>query len=412
MGMDGGWLRAQRRAHGWDVPEMARQLVRSAPDTRGSLPDHDCLVRYIRRWERGSTGVSERYQILYVRAFGITGGEFPALAAATPGIRTGESFAPEMVAAMGSALHAARRVQAGPDRDLVAVQRDVVRAWELRQSAQYAELGGLLAGLLQDTAAYLEASRAGERVLGEVSAAVHAHNAASSLLKRLEVFEMAAIAADRAFRIARQAGDGLLAGAATLRLANVFLSGSRYGEAMETAARGADDLSPQLGGQAQAIATFGALLLTAAVAAARLGEAAQAWEFLGHAKSAASGMEAEHAGLCAVFGPVNLAIHGVQVATDLGDSREALRRAELVDVGRLPSTLIERRSTLLIDIARSQDRNGDHGAAAATLVEAERIAPLEVRYNGVARSLLADLLSSSAASGELREMAARVSAAA
>jgi transcriptional regulator with XRE-family HTH domain len=412
MGMDGGWLRAQRRAHGWDVPEMARQLARSAADARGSLPDHDCLVRYIRRWERGSTGVSERYRILYARAFGVPAGELNAVTGTTPGIHPGDSYAPEIAAVIGRALHAAGRVQDTPDWDLATVQRDVVRAWQLRQSAQYAELSGLLAGLLQNTAAYLEASRDGERVPGTVNAAVHAHNTASSLLKRLEAFEMAAIAADRAFRIARQAGDGLLVGAATLRLANVFLSGSRYGEAVETAARGADELSPRIGAQAQAIATFGALLLTAAVAAARMGEAAQAWEFLGHAKSAASGMEGEHAGLFAVFGPVNLAIHGVQVATDLGDSREALRRAELVDVGRLPAALIERRSTLLIDIARSQDRQGDHGAAGATLVEAERLAPLEVRYNGVALSLLAGLLSSRGASADVREMAARVSAAA
>jgi hypothetical protein len=194
--------------------------------------------------------------------------------------------------------------------------------------------------------------------------------------------------------------------------ANVFLSGSRYAEAIETAARGADDLSPGAGARTEEIVTFGALLLTAAVAAARMGDAAQAWEFLGYAKSAANGMAGEYAGLCAVFGPVNLAIHGVQVATELGDGREALRRAELVDASRLPATLVERRSTLLIDIARSHDRQGDYADAGATLVAAERLAPLEVRYNGVARSLLADLVSRAGASGELREMAARLTMAA
>jgi hypothetical protein len=141
-------------------------------------------------------------------------------------------------------------------------------------------------------------------------------------------------------------------------------------------------------------------------------EAAQAWEFLGHAKSAANSLAGEHAGLCAVFGPVNLAIHGVQVATELGDSREALRRAEWVDVARLPGSLVERRTTLLIDIARSQAGQSQSGAAGDTLLEAERLAPLEVRYNGAARTLLTDLLSRSRVSGELREMAARVGVAA
>jgi hypothetical protein len=173
----------------------------------------------------------------------------------------------------------------------------------------------------------------------------------SSLLKWLEAFEMAAIAADRAFCLAQQAGDGVLVGAATLRLANVFLAGSRNGEAVDTAARGADLMSPRAGVSGDGVATFGALLLTAAVAAAQMDEAAQAWEFLGHAKSAANSLAGEHVGLCAVFGPVILAIHGVQVATELGDSREALRRAERVDVARLPGSLVERRTTLLIDIA-------------------------------------------------------------
>ena len=200
--------------------------------------------------------------------------------------------------------------------------------------------------------------------------------------------------------------------AATLRSANVFLAGGRNGEAMDTAARGADVMPPRRGAGSEEIATFGALLLTAAVAAAQMDEAARAWEFLGHAKSAASSLAGEHAGLCAVFGPVNLAIHGVQVATELGDSREALRRAERVDVARLPESLVERRSTLLIDIARSQAGQGHRGAAGDTLLEAERLAPLEVRYNGAARTLLTDLLSRSRVSGELREMATRVGVAA
>src|SRR5215475_7957263 len=242
----------------------------------------------------------------------------------------------------------------------MAVQREVMQAWRLRQSAQYVELGELLAGLLHETTAHVGSTESDADMLTALSAAVHTHNAASSLLKRLEAFEMAAIAADRAFRLAEPAGDGLLAGAATLRLATVFLAAGRDAEAMDTAARGAEAIPPRAGARPEEVATFGALLLTAAIAAAQMGEAAQAWEFLGHAKSAASSLASEHAGLCAVFGPVNLAIHGVQVATELCDGREALRRAERVDVTRLPTSLVERRTTLLIDIARSQAGQGDH----------------------------------------------------
>jgi hypothetical protein len=67
----GRWLREQRRARGWDVPQMARQLVRAAGDDRHTLPSKECLLVYVRRWEHGHTGMSERYRLLYCAALGI-----------------------------------------------------------------------------------------------------------------------------------------------------------------------------------------------------------------------------------------------------------------------------------------------------------------------------------------------------
>jgi tetratricopeptide (TPR) repeat protein len=428
--VSGTVLREWRRSRGWDASDMSVQIRHAAMNAH--IPAHGSLKRMIWRWER--VGLStERYQLLYARALGIppddlAEGPFPSPVTSLslmadredgdepvnhrePGAAAMEPFAPEIISVLGRALQAPAR-ETAPVRALSEVQRDVVRAWRLRQSAKYDELGPLTAGLLRDTVAHLEAARGQEDLPEQAGAAVHAHNTASSLLKRLGAFELAAIAADRGLRIARESGDGLLAGAAVLRLSNVFLSASRYAEAMETAARGAENLPARASAPAAEIATFGALLLTAAVAAAKLGASARAWEFLGDAKSAARIMTGEHAGLFAVFGPVNLAIHGVQVATELGDSREALSRAELVDVRGLPAALLERRSTLMIDIARSQTRQGDQHAAGETLIEAERLAPLEVRYNRDAHRLLGELLSSGRVSTGLREMAERAGAAA
>jgi hypothetical protein len=55
---------------------MARQLVRAAGDDRHTLPSKECLLVYVRRWERGDVGVSERYTLLYCEAFGITPEQF------------------------------------------------------------------------------------------------------------------------------------------------------------------------------------------------------------------------------------------------------------------------------------------------------------------------------------------------
>lgn len=398
-GADGDALRAQRRARGWDVPEMARRLRRAAGND--SLPEHADLVRMIRRWERGTYRLSERYELLYAAALGVRPGDLRrAGGAGRQPERPEGPHAPSVIAAIGAALHA---VPAGqPAYDHAALERDVLRAWELRQSAEYAQLGALLTDLLRETAS------------GHAppAASVHVSNMASSLLKRLGAYEMAAVVADRAFRAATQSGSGLLVGAAKLRVANVYLAASRHAEAVAVAAAAADDLPPGRISAPPEVATFGALLLTAAVAAAKMGEAAQAWEFLGHARAATAVYDHEHADLYAVFGPVNLAVHGVQVATELGDGREALRRAERTDPGRLPTVLLERRSTLLIDMARAQHMRRDAAAAGETLIEAERVAPLEVRYSGAARGLLSQLLSAQRPPAGLREMAARLNMAA
>ena len=398
-GADGEALRAQRRSRGWDVPEMARRLRRAAGDD--PLPEHGDLVRMIRRWERGTYRLSERYELLYAAALGVRPDDLrrPGGASRQPERPQGP-HAPGVMAAIGAALHADPAAQ--PAYDSAALQHHVLRAWELRQSAEYARLGGLLTDLLREVAS-------GQ---ADPAASVHVCNMASSLLKRLGAYEMAAVAADRAFRAASQSGSALLLGAAKLRVANVYLAASRHAEAVAVAAAAADDLPPGRTSSPEEVATFGALLLTAAVAAAEMGEAAQAWEFLGHARAATAVCDREHADLYAVFGPVNLAVHGVQVATELGDGREALRRAERTDPGRLPAVLLERRSTLLIDMARAQHMRRDNAAAGETLIEAERIAPLEVRYNGAARGLLSELLAAGRPATALREMADRLNLAA
>src|ERR1700722_1982032 len=68
-GMRGETLREWRRFLGWDVPEMARRLRMAARDT--PLPSHDSVIRMIRRWERGTYEVSERYELLYAAALGV-----------------------------------------------------------------------------------------------------------------------------------------------------------------------------------------------------------------------------------------------------------------------------------------------------------------------------------------------------
>jgi len=93
------WLRVQRQARGWNVPEMARRLRRAARSSGDVVPDNTALCTYVRRWERGQVGPSERYMLHYCKAFGITPAEFgrgaqPAQVAPSVGRLPGEE-APE-----------------------------------------------------------------------------------------------------------------------------------------------------------------------------------------------------------------------------------------------------------------------------------------------------------------------------
>jgi hypothetical protein len=67
----GEWLRVQRQARGWSVPEMRVRLRQAAREAGDVLPGNECLGVMIRRWEKDSGGVSERYRLHYCGAFGI-----------------------------------------------------------------------------------------------------------------------------------------------------------------------------------------------------------------------------------------------------------------------------------------------------------------------------------------------------
>jgi len=72
-----GWLRREREARSWSQREMARQLIKAARETGDtSIPGIDSLYRNVHRWERGETGLTERYILHYCKALGIPAGEF------------------------------------------------------------------------------------------------------------------------------------------------------------------------------------------------------------------------------------------------------------------------------------------------------------------------------------------------
>jgi len=93
-----------------------------------------------------------------------------------------------------------------------------------------------------------------------------------------------------------------------------------------------------------------------------------------------------------VFGRTDVAIYDVQASVEFGNPARAIRQAETVDTSELATELLERRSHHLIDVARAYTQLRDDEAALATLLEAERIAPQELKYNVLVRATLREML--------------------
>jgi hypothetical protein len=347
----------------------------------------------------------------------------PLVSSGTP-TRAGDALMEVQAAPVGEAereiVAAIRRVLLGVgsiptdillsgDPDVMVLDRRVNEAWKLRQGSHYIELGQLLPGLLVD------AQVASQEMTGDQQALAfgllaHSYNTASSVLRKLGDNGLAVIAADRAVQAARTVDEPLLVAASAYRLANAFLPAGRVVEAKEVALAAASGLESRLDASTAHLATWGGLLLTASVAAARQSNGGEAWELVGEAKAAARRLGIDHADLNTIFGPTSLAIQSVQVAAELGDGREVLRRAKHVEPTRLPSHLVERRSHYLIDVARGHAHRANDPAALATLLEAEQLAPQEVRYNPIASELVIVLLKRErrAATPGLRDLSARI----
>lgn len=76
------------------------------------------------------------------------------------------------------------------------------------------------------------------------------------------------------------------------------------------------------------------------------------------------------------FGPVNAAMHHVNVAVTLGDAGTAIDLARQINLAAI--TVTERKAGLLIDVARAFFQWGRYERAYAALRAAEETAPQEV----------------------------------
>ncbi|MGC5321583.1 helix-turn-helix domain-containing protein [Micromonospora arida] len=294
--------------------------------------------------------------------------------------------------------------QAPPQTD--ELRRLVGHAWLAYQHAHYGQLVRVVPGLLDA----VQGARSAELL-------VQAYQITSSLLVKLGEADLAWLAADRA--MAAAGDDPTLAATATIAIAQALRAANRDPLALTATQSAANRLLPpssrpgdhEVGGfdgdqsarqphdhrgaglrPAGEWAVGGALLVQAALAAAGCGEDRRADELIGRAAGIAAGLRGYDDTYRTSFGPVAVELARVVVAAVRGDAVEAVRRHAMVvrreAWRRLPA---EYRGAYLVDAARAYLQVGDLRGAARSLVDADSVAPAEVRCRPLARTLIAEV---------------------
>ncbi len=262
-------------------------------------------------------------------------------------------------------------------------------AWSLVHASRYTDAGPALVPLIGELESAVRSAPPDQRpAVARVLAGVY--QAVTELFVKVGDIEVAWLAADRALFAAERAGNRGLVAAGHHRLAHTFLSAGRYQQARHAATVAADALRsgpPGLGVEGQS--ALGALCLVRSIICARSGDRGGAWQAIGEAETLAGVVGAGRNDFNLEFGPANVALHAVAVAVELGDAGDALDRAGRVDTAGLSA---ERRSRFLVDVARAHAQRRDRGDAIAALLEAERIAPEQIRDHPKVRVLVRDLL--------------------
>jgi tetratricopeptide (TPR) repeat protein len=280
----------------------------------------------------------------------------------------------------------------------------------------YSELTAVLPELIRSTeAATRERTEEDERRSAFVALS-HVYHVTGAVAQRAGDMELSWVATDRALAAAERGEDDQLVAIAARRVGNALLRSGRSEDATSVSLAAARTLERSDAAMAspEGISVRGALYLKAAVSAARAGDGNEAWRLLSEAERDVDKVspDADHA--WTAYNATNVALHGVDVALELGDPDDALRRADTVDPSAFQPYLAERRSRVFVNVARAYVmRGGNDAAAISSLLQAEAIAPEEVRQQGVVRAMVQTCLrrERKTATPGLRRLAQRVGAA-
>jgi transcriptional regulator with XRE-family HTH domain len=304
--------------------------------------------------------------------------------------------APDSVAAIKAAMfryNGSARVLGVPERPPVGPAEPAVRineAFVCSQTARWSQLGPLLPDLIADTwqAAHTSIGERQYRALGQLSLV---WQVTSRMLDRIGEKDLPWIAVERSMTAAEHSEDDLLIAVAAWRLAMALRHNGLIQESIDIPVATADALRPRLAQSPQHASIYGALMLKGSVGAATVGDHAAVRDYLRECDRAAA-LTGDRNDFWLSFGPSNVAIHRVWLATEMGDPIDALRQAEHVDDTALPPELAERRASHLITVAWSHYLRRHDDDALGALSAARAVAPELLMFTHRVHDMLRQML--------------------
>ncbi len=304
--------------------------------------------------------------------------------------------APDSVAAIKTAMfryNGSARVLGVPDRPPVGHTELAVRineAFVCAQTERWSQLGPLLPDLIADAWQAAHTST-GERQRLAFRQLSLVWRLTSGMLDRIGEKDLPWIAVERNMAAAERSEDSLLIAGATWRLASALRNHGRLQESIDVPVATADALRPQLAQSPQHASMYGALMLRSAVGAASVGDHVAVRDYLRECDRAAQ-LTGDRNDFWTAFGPTNVAIHRVWLATEMGDPIDALRQAAHVDDTVLPPELAERRSSHLITVAWSHYLRRHDDDALSALTAARAVAPEQLMFTHRVHDMLRQML--------------------
>lgn len=271
------------------------------------------------------------------------------------------------------------------------LRQQVDYAWRAFQSSHYSVLGPLLGQLLIQAQRATIASTGEDQRVAEILLA-QVYQIATSTLRKLGHHDLEWLAAERGVAAAERTENPILIGGSAFRLVNALRATNGAKAAVEAATTSAHRLQRALDvTRPEPTSLYGTLFLQGAIAAGLNREPQQVTSFLNEAGRLATRLGADRNDYWTAFGPTNVNIHRVSAYVALREWHAAVTVAEQMDQHALSRLPKERRANHLVDVARAHAMGAQTDEAIADLLQADALAPKEVRCRPIAGDLVRDL---------------------